>query len=278
MFRQIAPGGIVNKEIMNRKVDKVDALDQAKPDMDGVKIAQAYNDPTSEHGKDAVPEQTLPKHQSNSTGEAADAYVPHQGAETEKSAEAETFHDASTTLDPAQQITKYAAQQKVDAGISKPETNFEEKLSDTSSNSDKSWEKVDEPNASDREATASAPTNTELTNAATESQATLDATTPSKSIYTSAVSGAKEPILTAASDPEFVDEQRKFGTQDAIDEHLESSSAEVHPFPHTAEDDVKPAPGEAVIAAADSEETKMTHEEMSALEGAGGCPFLMNRE
>lgn len=50
MFRQIAPGGIVNKDIMNKNVDLEAALDNpvTVPSNDGIKIAQEYN------GVDAV--------------------------------------------------------------------------------------------------------------------------------------------------------------------------------------------------------------------------------
>lgn len=42
MFRQIAPHGVVNKEIVNQKVAKVDALDAAT-DHNGIVIAQEHN-------------------------------------------------------------------------------------------------------------------------------------------------------------------------------------------------------------------------------------------
>jgi hypothetical protein len=87
MFRQIAPGGIVNKEIMNRKVDLSDALETVVPQNDGVKIAEEHNDPSSEHANDPAPEDIVPKQISNGTSQPADAFVPHQGADTEKLAE-----------------------------------------------------------------------------------------------------------------------------------------------------------------------------------------------
>lgn len=77
---------------------------------------------------------------------------------------------------------------------------------------------------------------------------------------------------------ERIDESGATRTYDAVDELLESSAEKVHPHPHDMEEIVKPAAGEAVAAPADSTETKMTHEEMSKLGNAGGCPFLMNRE
>lgn len=125
MFRQIAPGGIVNKEVMNRKVDPTDALDTVVPQNDGVKIAQEHNDPSSEHSKEPAPQDILPKQVSNSTGEPADAFVPHQGADTEKAAEKVT----SDPSGPAQEIVASAADNGVDAELSKPASNFTESTS-----------------------------------------------------------------------------------------------------------------------------------------------------
>lgn len=122
MFRQIAPAGIVNKEVMNRKVELADALDTVVPQHDGVKIANEHNGPTSEHAKDAAPEDLLPKHVSNGTGKPADAFVPHQGADTEKPVD----KPSSKPTDTAQKIVTNAAENGTDAELSKPAANFSE--------------------------------------------------------------------------------------------------------------------------------------------------------
>lgn len=122
MFRQIAPGGVVNKEIMNRKVDLADALDTVVPNNDGVKIANEHNDPSSEHAKDPAPEDLLPKHISNGTGKPADAFVPHQGADTEMTDE----KSLAEPTNPAQEIVANAAENGADAELSKPAPNFNE--------------------------------------------------------------------------------------------------------------------------------------------------------
>lgn len=234
MFRQIAPHGVVNKETMNRNVDKADALDPVVPDMDGLKIAEQHNNPNSEHAKEPAPAEVLDKHISNGTGKPADAFVPHQGADTSKTPAAESDAPA-----PAQPVVEAAATQGADAELSHPQSNLH----------------------------------------SVSSTPKQPITETDNSIYSSAVTGNKEDILKTAGDPNFVDEQRKYGTYDAVDEHLESSSKEVHPHPHTVEDKVQPGPGEAVVAPATSEETRLTHEEMSSLgASAGQCPFLMNRE
>jgi hypothetical protein len=257
MFRQIAPGGIVNKQIMNRKVEPEHALDTAElpqndgikiPQQhngesseqhnDGIKIAEQHNGESSEHANDPAPEHVIPKHISNGTGEAADAFVPHQGADTEKAAE----HMPADPTDPAQEIVASAAVGGADAELSKPASNFED--ASTTSN-----------------------TNTDTVNE--ESSAPIEPSGASIS----------ESRATQTEQPDTgIDESRATGTYNAIDEHLEKSAAEVHPHPRDMEEAVDPAPGQAVAAPADSLETKMTHEEMSRLGGAGECPFLMNRE
>lgn len=216
MFRQIAPNGVVNKEVMNRKIDPVDALDTVNPNNNGVKIANEHNDPSSEHAKDKAPEDILPKHVSNGTGKPADAFVPHQGADTQKAANGH----ASESSGSAQKVVAHAAEHGEHAELSKPASNF---TGSHDSHANGNGEKSQHSN------------NT-------------------------------------------VDESRAAGTHDAVDKHLEGSAEKVHPHPHDVEQAVKPAPGEAVAAPADSTETKMTHEEMSCLSTAGECPFLMNRE
>lgn len=55
MFRQIAPEGVVNKQIVDTKIDRSTAMDMVIPDNDGVKIAQEHNRPGTEHSKDSAP-------------------------------------------------------------------------------------------------------------------------------------------------------------------------------------------------------------------------------
>jgi hypothetical protein len=148
MFRQIAPGGIVNKEIMNRKVDLADALETVVPQNNGVKIAEEHNDPSSEHANDPAPKDVVPKQISNGTGEPADAFVPHQGADTEKSAE----KPDSEPTDVAQEIVASAAENGVATELSKPASNFDPatstfKIDDSANETKQNGEKVDESRA-----------------------------------------------------------------------------------------------------------------------------------
>lgn len=43
MFRQIAPNGVVNKQVVDKKMDRSAALDTEVPSHDGVKIAEEHN-------------------------------------------------------------------------------------------------------------------------------------------------------------------------------------------------------------------------------------------
>lgn len=74
-----------------------------------------------------------------------------------------------------------------------------------------------------------------------------------------------------------IDYSRVAGVHDHVDEHLESSAAEVHPHPHTMEQSVKPVIGDAVVTGPRSQETKLTHDEMSSIT-KNEEPLLMNRE
>ncbi|KAI7309895.1 hypothetical protein KC315_g12813, partial [Hortaea werneckii] len=263
MFRQIAPKGIVNKENMNRKVDPESALDvdshyvpsepkvaqpeqpngQAKatepahpisatqpnneaiiPDHDGVKIAEESNQP----GKEPLaPEQVLPTHVSNSTGQRADAFVPHQGADTSKHTSESNPSDATT---PATTVVESAAVHGADATLEHPESNFHD-------------------------------AHEQLPVEGADSTGTVVADEKSpdhQSIYSSAVTGNISDRMIPA-----VDESATTGVHDALDTHLESSTAAVHPHPHATENATQVGRGEAVAVPAASEETRLTHEEMS---------------
>jgi hypothetical protein len=50
-----------------------------------------------------------------------------------------------------------------------------------------------------------------------------------------------------------------------------------YPYPHATEEAVQPQPGEAVAVGPTSEETVLTHKEMSEIT-AVECPYLMNKE
>jgi len=142
MFRQIAPEGIVNKQIVEKKVDPSTDLDALAPSNDGVKIVEAHNNPGTEHSNDAAPP------------------VPGAPATMQEEEEEDDFHDAQG---------------------------------------------------------------------------------------------------------------------DSIEKHLEQSADVVHPHRKDMENIIHPQPGQAVAAPADSQETRLTVEEMSSI-APRECPFMMNRE
>ncbi|KAK3673121.1 hypothetical protein LTR78_006961 [Recurvomyces mirabilis] len=273
MFRQIAPKGIINKTVMNRKVDMETALDvddlvqtngDAKaaeadvaatketdhpeavapgvPSNDGIKIAETHN---KEGANFQDPEDLIPKHISNSSGQPADAFVPHQGADTEKAA-ADSNPAESAALQP---VLEAAATQGASMEISHPESNFHD-----------APEHQPQHPSNDR---------------TTKSESKEEPTDVPRSQYSSPVTGNVEDSIKLGQTGDFTDESREI--RDAVDEHLESSADQVHPHAKDMEKAVQPEVGEAVAVPAESEETRLTHEEMSKI-GAGECPFLMNRE
>jgi hypothetical protein len=87
MFRQIAPGGIVNKQPATAK-EGTDESTQSHthsqqhdfPGSDGLSIAREHNASEGKHSHEPAPEEIIPKHISNVTGIAADAFVPADSA------------------------------------------------------------------------------------------------------------------------------------------------------------------------------------------------------
>ncbi|KAK1091964.1 hypothetical protein LTR48_005260 [Friedmanniomyces endolithicus] len=265
MFRQIAPGGIVNKTVMNRKVDMETALDDdavaEKPNgvpeastteqpeevaaestksedtvssstdtkgadqttadptdvpaahfaNDGIKIAEQHN---KEGAKVTAPEDIIPKHISNSTGEPADAFVPHQGADTEKSAVESTQTDPS----PAQTLVD-AASHGAAADIEHPESNFH----------DSHEEQPQADTGAAQEVPAAAETN--------DSSSNDNKHLPTPSIYASPVNGDPAHRLALGASGDFPDESRSI--RDAVDEHLEGPATDVHPHPKDMEESVR---------------------------------------
>lgn len=112
--------------------------------------------------------------------------------------------------------------------------------------------------------------------AATQTSEVSEVNVP-RSLYSSSVTGNVEDRLREGLLGTTRDQSAASGVRDGVDEHLEKPATEVHPHPKTMEELLQPNPGEAVAAPPDSEETVMTHEELSTIT-ATECPFLMNRE
>ncbi|KAH9837490.1 hypothetical protein Tdes44962_MAKER01846 [Teratosphaeria destructans] len=305
MFRQIAPNGVVNKEAMNRNVSLESALDvheefvpadastpstqdmahgrgettgdaanvspamatqqpheHGVPQPDGVKIAEQFNKAGAQ--QQPAPEDVIPKHISNSTGEAADAFVPHQGADTSIKA---VGHDDTAVASASQTVVDTAATQRAHAELGHTPTNFHA-----------AHEHVPHPDPA-----ASQGLTTEPVAADAEDARAVDVTSErqdsraARAMNSSSVSGDVDDRVRLGQSGDMMDEQRQYGTYDAVDQHLEKPAGEVHPHPHHAVEEMQPQPGEAVAVPATAEETVMTHEEMSRITPSE-CPFMMNRE
>lgn len=295
MFRQIAPNGIVNKESMNRKVNMESALDVGPeyipsqreasqpeptqtgvpqqeavsqpvaavqafhepiiPQNDGVKISEEHNQPGKQP---AAPEEAVPAHFSESTGERADAFVPHQGVDPDKPA----ANSNPTTDVPATQVVELAAGKGASVELEHPGSNFHV-----------AQEQQQQQQLTQDVTTTSAAVNER----AAEPTTANGASELPRSIYSSSVTGNVEDRVKTAAAGHVEDESKATGTYDAIDQHLESSARQVHPHSHDTEKAVQPTEGEAVAVPAQAEETRLTHEEMSQITPTE-CPFLMNRE
>ncbi|KAF2770337.1 hypothetical protein EJ03DRAFT_335542 [Teratosphaeria nubilosa] len=302
MFRQIAPNGVVNKEAMNRNVSLESALDVVEklvpaeastpstqdmahargettgdaamvcpsvatqqphengvPQPDGVKIAEQF----SKEDAQQAPEDVIPKHVSNSTGEPADEFVPHQGANTSELVK----RDVTAVASASQTVVDTAATQGAHAEVEHTPTNFHDAHEHLSREDPAASQGLTtEPVAVDAH-------NARPVDVTSEHQDTQS----TRAINSSAVSGNVNDRVQLGQSGDTVDERKQYGTHDAVDQHLEKPADEVHPHPHNAEEEVQPQPGEAVAVPATAEETTMTHEEMSRIT-PNECPFMMNRE
>ena len=215
MFRQIAPNGIVNKQVVDKRIDPSTALDTEVPSQDGVKLAQAHS---SDHANESRPANTTSASDIKSDSTSTSATCPVSGA------------SMSAALSAGCPVMS-AMQQHA--------------ISSPASSSESEWEKVPSNNA--------------------------DIT---RSAQSSAVTGDVEQRMSVSNQ---IDYSKDAGVHDHIDEHLEGSAVQVHPHPHTMEQSVKPVVGDAVVASSQSEETRLTHDEMSSIT-EDEEPLLMNRE
>ncbi|KAI5250309.1 hypothetical protein E4T43_00252 [Aureobasidium subglaciale] len=215
MFRQIAPNGIVNKQIIDKRTDPSTALDADVPSQDGVKLAQAHS---SDHADESSP----------------DSAATTSNIKKENSSNNDTCPVSGASMSAA-----------LSAGCPVMSSMRQGDASPVTSSPDGEWIKV-------------------LTN---------EGAIP-RSAYSSSVTGDVENRM---SDDNKIDYDDKAGEHDHVDEHLESSATRVHPHPHTMEQVVKLVVGDAVVSGPESEETKLTHREMSSIT-KDEEPLLMNRE
>lgn len=255
MFRQIAPKGVVNKVAMNRNVEKEAALDEASAN-DGKAIAEQHNGSNGDHAGEPAPTDVIDKHISSSTGLPADAPVPHQGTSSEQPAETKMAgtEDGNASTTGAQAIVETAATQGAAMEIDSPQSNYQEVSQQLPSGQVPS-------SGLQPSATATEPVNGN--------------STPTDTTMVG------EPVSKAAKQGDATVDDSKAAAagvaHDAVDTHLEQPAEQVHHQPKDAEVQVSPAVGEAVVAAPDSGETRLTHQEMSRM-SPSECPFMMNRE
>lgn len=275
MFRQIAPHGIVNKATMNRKVDKEAALDV---DPESVQApTESLHAPESEN---------VSRPESNVVSESRDEQtrdLGHTGLSTTQTQQTPSRPVTVATTNPlpsgqtnsrAESIVTSAVEQGADREVESIPSNAPVETD------------VIPPDSS-------TPSSTATTGAP---NTTNHPTTTHRSIYSSPINGRVEDIINHASqtsaavvvDNNNNDESSPEATTttaaaattyyDAVDQQfLEGSAEQVHPHPKDMEVRVQPRPGEAVAVGAQTEETRLTHEEMSSF-APGECPFLMNRE
>ena len=296
MFRQIAPHGVVNSEPMNRKVGLSDALDADAPNNDGVKIAQAHEQTNGDQAPKAT-EGITGKHVSNSTSQPADAFVPGQapcpfmGSSGMDAASAP--HPLPTngqsgdamSVDASSADTEFSDSVLVncETAAREPPPSVATTQSQMPLESTKPAAQGSEPVQQgavmevDTQTAAPAQPSEDAKEEAESHPAKRPAEDVPRSIYSSAVTGNVEDVIKVAKRNDFVDESTATGTRDAVDEQLEKPADVVYPQPKDMEDLVHPGPGEAVIAPADSEETKKAKEEMSEIR-PDETPMVMNRE
>jgi hypothetical protein len=215
MFRQIAPNGIVNKQIVDKRIDPSTALDTGVPSQDGLKLAKAHS---SDHSDESRPANTTSTSNTETNSPSTSGTCPVSGASMSAALSA-----GCPVMSAMQQTT----------------------IGSPASSSEGEWVKV--PKAEEG---------------------------IGRSAQSSSVTGDVEKRMSASNK---IDYSKDAGVYDNVDEHLESSASQVHPHPYTMEQAVKPVIGDAVVAGPQSEETKLTHNEMSSVT-KDEEPLLMNRE
>ncbi|KAI5370140.1 Putative NTF2-like domain superfamily protein [Septoria linicola] len=264
MFRQIAPQGVVNKQTMNRKVDMEAALDIDASNTSGTVSGSAsdshgttQNHPismTSEHPGEIV--EATSESQDRTDSQSYLGKTATDGPMTKQTPSRPVTTGATAIAD--KQMESSAQKIVADAASQGPNRSIECPASNAKGQSD-----VIPPH----ELSATAPKDV--------NQGASDDVP--RSIYSSSITGNEEDVIKAAKRGEVVDESKATGTYDEVDQHLERSADQVHPHPKDVEKSTKPEAGEAVAAGPDTEETRLTHEELSRI-SPGECPFLMNRE
>ncbi|KAL1304713.1 hypothetical protein AAFC00_003661 [Neodothiora populina] len=242
MFRQIAPNGIVNRQVINTiffATDKAAALDDQESATEDTKAGNGARDAKDEHGMKDVFHDAVADHD------------PTGAVTTEPDSGSEMLNDTTTQHHQAQMDG---------AAVTSPHS-----------------ERVNA--GTDR--TGACPVKPSLSSSSTENPGSGYAAVSNNSRrhapYNSSVTGDVKERIDIGQSGKAPDYEAAAGVKDGLEEHLEGPADAVHPHPKPTEQAMKPGTGDAVVAEPESEETILTHEEMSRITPAE-CPFLMNRE
>ncbi|PPJ59246.1 hypothetical protein CBER1_05349 [Cercospora berteroae] len=263
MFRQIAPQGIVNKQTMNRKVDMETALD-----VDADRAAAQQTADSTTNGTPDITQQPA--------AISAEKSVPAEGGRQDDQSNGVSMGQTDQSSTTTQQMpSRTLTVGPTDTSLEQANSHAKSIVDSAATHGEDRTLEKPESNAQ-AETEVIPPSEWPNTKSAPATGQAEDEQVP-RSIYSSSITGREEDVVIAAKLGNVEDESEATDTYDDVDRHLEGSAAQVHPHPKDTEKKVGPEAGEAVAAGSETEETRLTHEEMGTMT-PGECPFLMNRE
>lgn len=277
MFRQIAPSGIVNKQVVNRKVftaDKAAALDEwTIPANDGIKIGQEHNGDATEHIEENLQCSSSDVFHDATTEAPVPSTVPERGSGSGLPTRSHAASQGSGTRPETEKTSENnegCATKEAVSGEDEATGNVAGPLCSSAgdTNTVKATCPITRRSREPSPSSSSGPEN--MSTPASEAEAPY-------SLYSSGVTGDIRERVKFSQAGKQTDYSKLSGVHDEVDRYLERPTEALHPHPKTMEETVKPRAGEAVVVGAEMHETIMTHEEMSRI-SPSECPFLMNRE
>lgn len=271
MFRQIAPNGIVNKQAVNKKVF-TESKEAALDDEVSAKTEQSRVNATAEYSK----EQSSSEVFHDAVSETSTAEAPNMSSDSTLSTTVDApAHNASDMRPRHADNTEGNTQNVADSTPAHTKRPVESEAVEQSCpvSGLESTTQATCPITGHRSPNPSQSSESPWENVSNPSSDTENLQGP----YDSSVTGNVTERAELGRAGRAPDLEADAGVKDEIEEHLEGPADQVHPHVKTMEMRVKPDAGDAVAADADTEETIMTHEEMSKITPSE-CPFLMNRE
>ena len=294
MFRQIAPNGVVNKESIPETVSiTLDDEDQTKEGLkasqdtsnsgkellglqldgtvDAAESRQAVStiEPTADSAEVLEFQKNIPRHVTEST----DHIETSKGVE--KSVDAHDTKDNST--EKAEVIDRSSRAQETEEKTLSVESDTKNSLVTEKIPRTPNMKPNDKPTLGLNSATESGMLESRPSSSGSSSWTKVSHSDSITSIpspgrtNTSSNANNTEEVTTKATGPS----KHMSSILGGIDQSAAHSADLVHPHPKDMEARVNPGPGEAVAAAPDREEARLTHEEMSNITSME-CPFLMN--